>query len=111
MAKESKKQAKVTAKPSQDPKRREQQLSRLAIDLAEEKLRDGTASSQLIVHFLKLEANREREQKELEILEKQKELVTAKAEAYRSASNSEELYAEAMKAIRNYRGDGKNEYD
>lgn len=111
MAKKPKTIEKATTKPSQDPKRREQQLSRLAIDLAEEKLRDGTASSQLIVHFLKLEANREREQKELEILEKQKELVTAKAEAYRSASNSEELYAKAMEAIRDYRGERKDEYD
>lgn len=103
--------AKPKTRPSKDPERRKDQLINLAVDLAEKKLKDGTASSQLIVHYLKLEAERKKEAIELEILKNQKELVAAKAEAYRSASNSEELYSKAMDAIRDYRGHGKDEYD
>lgn len=111
MIKDKQTSKKRRIKPSQDPEKREDQLINLAVGLAEKKLMDGTASSQLITHYLKLEANKKREKTELEILEKQKELITAKAETYRSASNSEELYAKAMEAIRDYRGHSKDEYD
>ena len=72
----------------------------LAIDLAEQQLRDGTASSQVITHFLKLGSTREKIEKE--ILEKQKTMIEAKTESLQSAKRIEELYANAMEAMKDY---------
>lgn len=77
-----------------------------AIDLAEKQLREGTASSQVITHFLKLGSSKERLEKEY--LEMQKDLVQAKTESIKSAQRVEELYTNALNAMRNYsrnRGD------
>jgi hypothetical protein len=65
---------------------------------------EGTASSQVITHYLKLGTTKERIERE--ILEKQKDLITAKTEALQSAKRVEELYANALKALRNYNGQG-----
>lgn len=73
-----------------------------AIDLAEKQLREGTASSQVITHFLKLGSSKERLEKEY--LEMQKELVQAKTESIKSAQRVEELYTNALNAMRNYSG-------
>ena len=73
-----------------------------AIDLAEKQLLDGTASSQVITHFLKLGstmATLERKQ-----LEKQTELLTAKTESIQSGKRVEELYQNALKAMKTYSG-------
>ena len=83
---------------------RENQLISLAVDLAEKQLMEGTASSQVITHYLKLGSTKERIEKE--ILEKQKELISAKTEALQSAKRVEELYADAIKAMRQYNGTG-----
>ena len=96
--------------PALDPEARENQMISLAVNLAEEKLRDGTASNQLIVHYLKLGSTKERLEKEK--LEKENELLKAKTEALESAKRSEELYAEAIKAITRYSGNYDEEnYD
>ena len=76
----------------------------LAVDLAEQQLRDGTASSQVITHYLKLGTTKERIERE--ILEKQKDLITAKTEQLRSEQRMEELVAKAIDAMRNYSGNG-----
>lgn len=91
-------------RPALSPEARENQLVSLAVDLAEKQLMEGTASSQVITHYLKLGSTKERVEKE--ILEKQKELITAKTEALKSQKRVEELYAEALKAMRNYNGQG-----
>lgn len=91
-------------RPALDPEVRELQMISLAVDLAEKQLMDGTASSQVITHYLKLGSTKERIEKE--ILEKQKELITAKTEALKSQKRVEELYAEALKAMRIYNGQG-----
>lgn len=91
-------------RPALTPEARENQLIYLATDLAEQQLRDGTASSQVITHYLKLGSSKDR--LEREILEKQKELVTAKTEAIQSAKRVEELYANAISAMRKYSGNG-----
>ena len=65
-------------------------------------LRDGTASSQVISHFLKLASTKEK--LEREILEKQKDLITAKTENLHSAQRIEELYENAMNALKGYSG-------
>lgn len=91
-------------RPALTPEARENQMIALAVDLAEKQLIDGTASSQVITHYLKLGSTKERIEKE--ILEKQKELITAKTEALQSAKRIEELYADAINAMRRYSGQG-----
>ena len=74
----------------------------MAVDLAERQLMDGTATSQVITHFLKMGSTKEKVEKE--ILEKQKELITAKTEALKSQKRIEDLYANALNAMRRYSG-------
>ena len=74
----------------------------LAMDLAEEQLRNGTATSQVVTHYLKLATTRE--QLEKEKLRKGNELLKAKAESRSSNQNIEQLYSEAIKAFRGYAG-------
>ena len=89
-------------RPALTPESRENQLISLAVDLAERQLQEGTASSQVITHYLKLGSTKERIEKE--ILEKQKELISAKTDALKSAKRIEELYTSAIKAMRSYGG-------
>ena len=89
------------------PEARENQMISLAMDLVEQRLREGTASSQETTHFLKLATAKYKSEKE--ILEKQKELITAKTENLQSAKRVEELYAEAIKAFRDYNGQGEED--
>ena len=97
-------------RPALSPEARENQMIALAVDLAERQLMDGTASSQVITHYLKLGSTKER--LEMEILEKQKDLMTAKTEALQSAKRIEELYKDAISAFREYNGPGaRNEED
>ena len=88
-------------KPASTPEARENQLISLAVDLAEKQLREGTASSQVISHFLKLGSTKE--QLELEKLKKENELLVAKTETLQSAKRVEELYARAMDAFKGYK--------
>ena len=90
--------------PAKSPEARENQLISLAIDLVEQRLIDGTASSQETTHFLKLASTKARIEKE--ILEKQKELITAKTEMFQSQKRVEELYADALTAMKTYQGRG-----
>ena len=96
-------------RPALTPEARENQLISLAVDLAEKQLMEGTASSQVITHYLKLGTTKERIERE--ILEKQKDLIVAKTENLKSAQRIEELYANAIKAIRDYNGKGDDEED
>jgi hypothetical protein len=91
-------------RPALTPEARENQLIYLATNLAEQQLKDGTASSQVITHYLKLGSTKERIEKE--ILEKQKELISAKTESLKSAKHIEELYTKAISAMREYSGHG-----
>lgn len=89
-------------RPATTPEERENQMIALAVDLAEQQLREGTASSQVITHYLKLGSTKERlEKKNLEMDVVLKE---AKTEALQSAKRIEELYANALNAMRNYAG-------
>jgi len=96
-------------RPALTPEARENQLIYLATDLAEQQLRDGTASSQVITHYLKLGTTKEKIERE--ILEKQKDLLVAKTEALQSAKHIEELYANAISAMRKYSGHENEEED
>ena len=94
-------------RPALTPEARENQLISLAVDLAEKQLLDGTASSQVITHYLKLGSTKEKIEKE--ILEKQKELISAKTAALKSAERVEELYKDAISAMREYSGHGRGD--
>ncbi len=101
MAKTTNKVSKM-CRPGLTPESRENQLISLAIDLAEQQLRDGTASSQVISHFLKLASTTAQLEKKMK--EKEIELITAKTEAMKSAKVAEELFKNALEAMRSYTG-------
>ena len=93
----------IPFRPATTPEGRENQMVSLAHDLAEEQIRNGTASSQVITHFLKLGSTRER--LEQQRLEHENELTRVKIEALESQKRVEELYMEALSAMRSYAGD------
>ena len=88
--------------PAKTLEGREQQLILLAIDLAAKQLAEGTASAQVQTHFLKLGTVRAR--LELEKIKKENLLLAAKAEALASTQRIEELYEDAIRAMRSYQG-------
>lgn len=88
--------------PALTPEARENQLVSLAVDLAEKQLREGTASAQVIVHYLKLGSSKEK--LEMDKLQEENKLLKAKTEALQSAKRTDELYAEALAAMRTYGG-------
>jgi hypothetical protein len=97
-------------RPAQTEENRENQLVSLAIDLAEKQLAEGTASSQVITHYLKLGSTREK--LEQERLRNENELLVSKVEMLASAKRVEELYADALNAMRAYTGqDTRETYD
>lgn len=85
----------------------EQQMISLATDLAKSQMLDGTASSQVITHYLNLGSSKKK--LESEIMELQKDLLKAKTEALKSAKKIEVLYTEAIKAMRVYSGNSDGE--
>ena len=89
-------------RPALTPEGRENQLISLAEDLAEKQLREGTASSQVITHYLKLGTVREKY--ELEKLKRENALLEAKKEVMESSKKVEELYANAIRAFQSYNG-------
>ena len=91
-------------RPAITPESRENQMIALAMDLVEQRLRDGIASSQETTHFLKQACTKAR--LENEILEKQKELIAAKTESLQAAKRMEELYTDAIAAMKMYSGNG-----
>lgn len=96
--------------PATTPEARENQLINKAVELAERQLEEGTASAQVITHFLKLATTRER--LEQEKLARENELLRARSEALASNGRMEELYSNAIEAMRKYNGDGpRDDYD
>lgn len=91
-------------RPALTPGARENQLISLAMDRAEQQLRDGTASSQVICHFLKAGASRAELEKEK--LKRENLVLEAKAKAYESGEEIKELYENAIKSMRIYAGQG-----
>lgn len=91
-------------RPALTPDGRENQMIDLAISLAEKQLAEGTASSQVITHFLKLGSSKERLEKEK--LKMESELLQAKRVSLQSQEDMKELYKNAMDAMRFYSGSG-----
>ena len=88
--------------PAKTPEGREKQLISLATDLAEKQLREGTASAQVITHFLKLATETTRLERIK--LERENELLTAKTDAIKSDKEREQKYDEVVAALRKYSG-------
>lgn len=82
---------------------RDNQLIALAYDVVEQRLREGSATSQETTYFLKLAAQREKAELDLQIMDRQLKLLEAKTDAIKSAREVEELYSNALKAFRSYR--------
>ena len=91
-------------RPALTPEARENQLIALAVDLVEQRLLDGTASSQETTHFLKLGSSKNR--LELEKLEEENKLLRAKTENLQAQKGMEEAYLEAINAMKTYSGHG-----
>lgn len=109
----TKKSGTTTVKPrksrAKTQEARENELVSLAMDVAEQQMRDGTASAMVITHYLKLgteKAKLERKQLEADV-----ELKKAKVEAIESSQRIEELYSDAIKAMRRYSGVVDDDYN
>ena len=96
-------------RPALTPEGRESQMAALAMDLVEQRLRDGTASSQETTHFLKLVSSKAK--LEQERLRLENELVAAKTKALGDAEEIKVLYENALKAMRRYQGADDEEYE
>ena len=81
---------------------REDQLIALAVDLAEQRLRDGTASNQLVAEIMKRGSMRERLEREK--LKNENEMLRAKREAMEAQKRTDEMYDRAIEAMRTYMG-------
>lgn len=112
MARVKENSSKKKIRPALSPESRENQLISLAVDLAEKQLLEGTASSQVITHFLKLGTTKTELEKEK--LRNETKLMQAKTENLESAKNIEAMYKEAIDAMRDYSGqsrmDDEDEY-
>jgi hypothetical protein len=96
-----------TIKPALSPEARDNQMISLAYDLAQQRLLDGTASSQEVTHFLKMGSEKTR--LEIEHLREEVQLLRAKTKAYDNAEEIKILYKDALDAMRNYAGHGDPE--
>ena len=92
------------SRPALTPEARENQLISMAVNLAEQQLREGTASSQVITHFLKLGSTKN--QLELEKIRHENALLEARTQSLQSAKRVEELYENALNAMKDYGGHG-----
>lgn len=93
--------------PATTPEAQESRMISYAVNLAEQQLRDGTASAQIITHYLKLATQKSK--LEEESIRADLELKKAKTEALQSAKKMEELYSEAIKQMRIYSGAEEDE--
>lgn len=104
MAKTKRSGSQKNIRPAFTEEAREKQLIGLAVDLAEKQLLEGTASSQVITHFLKLATAKT--QLEQEKLQRENELLRVKAESIQSQERTEALYLDAIEAMKRYSGNG-----
>lgn len=93
-------------RPALTPEARENQLISLAVDLVEQRLRDGTASAQETTHFLKLASRKAK--LEAERAELENELIKAKTQSIRDQADIKTLYKDAIEAMRRYSGNGSS---
>lgn len=99
-----KKESKRKIRPALTSEARENQMISLAVDLAERQLQEGTASSQVITHFLKLGTTKA--ELEREKLRSENELLKARTEDLKASKQAEEVYTKVLNAMRKYSGNG-----
>lgn len=104
VVKKTDKRPKAPLRPAISLEGRENQMISLAMDLAEEQLRNGTATSQVITQFLKLGTTREL--LEQDRLRQENEMLRAKIKQIDSQSGLEDMYKAALDAMREYSGGG-----
>ena len=110
MTKVNQSKPKRKIRPALTPDARENQMISLAVDLAEKQLQEGTASSQVITHYLKLGSTRERLEREK--LEEENKLLRAKTKSLEDSADMAEKYERAIKAMQRYSGHGgDSDYD
>lgn len=98
-------------RPALSPEARENQMISYAEDLAEQQMLDGTASPSIIVHYLKLGALKEKTKLELAKLEAENKLLTAKTDSINASRQNDQLYQDAIDAMRRYSGrDSSDDY-
>ena len=95
--------------PAKTPEARENQLIALAAELAEDQILKGTASSQVITHFLKLGTTRESLEKQK--LQRENALLEARVESLKNAEKLNELFEQAVASMRTYKGEQEPDYD
>ena len=95
--------------PAKSPEEQEQRMIMLAMAQAERDLMNGTASSQVVCHYLKLASSTERTEKEK--LKEEIKLLRAKSNAIESAERMEKVYAEALSAMKDYSGKRSDDYE
>lgn len=95
--------------PALSPQSQENRMINLAVNLAEKQLMDGTAKSQVIVHFLKL--GTEQAALEKERLRRENVLLEAKTRSFDTMAHAEELYNNAIRAFKTYSGNGGEDND
>ena len=94
-------------RPALTPEARENQMISLAVDLAEKQLQEGTASSQVITHYLKLGSMREKLEREK--LAEENKLLRARTKSIEESADMKDLYEKAIKAMQRYSGNGDDD--
>ena len=98
-------------RPALTPEAEETQCIALAYSRAREQLENGTASSQVITHFLKASYERDKRVLELEKLEEENKLLKAKTEQLQAQKDTSEVYQEVLNALKRYNGYGSEDDD
>lgn len=95
-------ESEIDSRPTLTPEARENRIIADAYDLAEKQIREGTASSQVLTHFLKLGSSKEKQEREKQAEEIK--LLRARTESLEALKSTEELYRNAIKAMQRYSG-------
>lgn len=103
------KSRKVKPHADRTPEGRENRLISMAMDLVEERMANGTATAQEIIHYLKLGSEKSRV--EVEKLELEKKLVEAKTENIKAQKEMTTMFNEAISAMKRYSGNIEEEED
>ena len=93
----------IVRRPALTPEARENQLIAEAIDLVEQRILNGTASSQETTHFLKLGSTKA--QYEKEVLKMQRDLMQAKIDNIKSYEKNEEFQQQVIEMFKKYSGE------
>jgi len=95
--------------PASSDEERTLQMGSLAMDLAEQRMRNGTASSAEILYFVK-QASPEARLERIK-LEEETKLIQARVADIERSRTTEELYGQIIAAFQEYQGINYDEYE